>query len=341
MADIPVANFSNTDPNPCSNVIQLVDNSLNFPDAWTWMIDGEVVSTEQNPIVDLVETGTFDLGLIACNSFGCDTLNIPDYLNYDPTQATCSELVLIDEIQQFSNFCSGQFSDDGGPNDYSNNVDASLEISPPGAAGFQISIPNFESNFGDTLFLFVDNGNGFVLYDLFTGNFDPIFLEFPGSQIRFVWQTNDFGTDTGFEVFWDCLSPTLPVSNFELLTLDPCNDEIQLTDLTTGFPTSWTWFLDDDIVSTEQNPTFTIEAGTYDLSLIACNDLGCDTSTVVDLITYDPNLPECQIISMVDGLNQIATLCEGTVVDDGGLNEDYDNNIFSVCLLYTSPSPRD
>ncbi len=327
---VPVANFSNTPDTICSNMVQLVDNSQNFPDSWSWSINGTIVSTEQNPVVTLGEPGSYDLELIACNNFGCDTLATPDYLTFDPTGAACNEIVLVDNVQQFSQACAGSFYDDGGVNgDYGNNVNASLEITAPGAVAYLIDFEQMNIWSEDTLFLYVDSGNGFELHSLYE-SFPPVTqIEVPGNSLRFIWQTNDFLGIEGFKISWECIIPALPIAEFTLATPGPCTNQILLSDQSSGVPDTWTWLLDDELISSEQNPTFNVDAGIYDVTLVACNDLGCDTSTVADLINYDPTLPACQIIVMSNGLDEFSSLCEGTLVDDGGVDNDYENNVFS------------
>jgi len=61
--------------------------------------------------------------------------------------------------------------------------------------------------------------------------------------------------------------------------------QVEFTDATVGFPTSWKWHFGDGNASIEQNPTHTYNnSGLFTVSLIACNGDICDTMTKVDYI---------------------------------------------------------
>ncbi len=328
---IPVANFSVSDTLTCTGVLMLTDESTGPPTDWTWLVDGQVVSTEENPTIELESAGTYDIGLIACNAEGCDSINLVDHVVFDPTLPICQIIVLEDGLVETSTLCQGTLVDDGGTeNDYSNGVDAILEIATPGAVGYEIEFVSFDTESGyDEIQLFVDNGNGFEFFEEYEGNLPPFNVTVTGSQIRFVWNTDGSVTRAGFEINWTCIDPTTPpTAAFILNTNDVCSGEVALTDQSTNFPSSWSWVVDGETVSTAQDPSFTLTTpGTYDVTLIACNNLGCDTSIVADLITFTPNLPECLLIVMTDDLMANSQNCEGTLVDDGGLDGPYSNSI--------------
>ncbi len=328
---LPVANLSVSDTLSCTGEITLTDESTGPPTNWTWLVDGQVVSTEENPTIDLGTAGTYDIGLIACNAVGCDSINLVDHVVFNPSLPTCQIIVFEDGLEETSTLCQGTLVDDGGiENNYSNGVDAILEIATPGAIGYEIEFVSFDSETNyDEMLLLVDNGNGFELFEEYEGNLNPFNITVTGSRIRFVWNTDGSITRSGFEINWSCIDPTTPpTAAFMLNANDICSGEVALTDQSTGFPSSWNWMVDGTTVSTVQDPNFTLTTpGTYDLTLIACNSIGCDTSIVADLITFNPDLPECMLIVMTDDLMASTQSCEGTLVDDGGLEENYSNSI--------------
>ncbi len=331
--ELPVAAFSTPDTIICDNLLTLTDQSTGPPTEWTWLLNGEVFSTEQNPTVDLVNPGTYEIGLIACNALGCDSLVLADYVTYDPTLELCQVIVMDDGLVENSTLCQGTLVDDGGVDDnYSNSVDAVLNIAAPGALGYEIEFVSFSTETSyDEILLYVDTGNGLEFFAEYEGNIDPTTITVFGSNIQFVWNTDGSVTLPGFEIRWNCIFPTEPpVSDFVLATAGPCASEVQLTDQSTQFPASWEWRLNGEPVSTDQHPTITVPPGTHDVTLITCNNLGCDTSTMADLIVYDPTLEECQIIVMDDGLIENSTLCQGTLVDDGGVDDNYSNSVDAV-----------
>jgi len=99
------------------------------------------------------------------------------------------------------------------------------------------------------------------------------------------------------------------------------NLAVQFNDASQNVATGWIWDFGDGTTSSEQNPTHLYTAdGVYDVSLIACNELGCDTMTYtsfieVELGCYAQNIP-------LDGTETI-TVCSGNIYDSGGATEDY------------------
>jgi PKD repeat protein len=93
-------------------------------------------------------------------------------------------------------------------------------------------------------------------------------------------------------------------------------------DETENVATSWTWDFGDGTTTTTQNPTHTYtEDGSYTVSLIACNSLGCETEVKTNYITvetdcYTQNIPP-------EHLTETITVCEGNVYDSGGPNGNY------------------
>ena len=72
-----------------------------------------------------------------------------------------------------------------------------------------------------------------------------------------------------------------PVADFTWSPPSPESGEVvQLTDLSTGLPTSWLWDFGDGVTSTEQNPTHEYaSAGTFIVTLTVSNDHGSDTAS--------------------------------------------------------------
>ena len=337
-SEVPITNFANTPNIACSNLIKLIDNSFCFPNQWTWLLDGDSVSNEQHPIIDLGQPGTYDLGLISCNNFGCDTLHIPDYLVYDNTLEECLNIKLNNKDELFSNACVAQFTDNGGQNSfYSNNVNASLEIAAPGQMGYLLNFYSFYTKTEDTLFLYTAQDNEFEHYDTYSGNLGNFTDTIEASELKFVWKTSPNNTFYGFLVTWDCMEATIPTAQFYKNSSIECDSIISINNNSQGDPTSWIWIIDDAIVSTIAQPEFLVSPGTYDVTLIACNATGCDTTTSIDYITYDPELPFCKAIRMENGLDQLVDLCEGTVYSN--LSSYTGDSLYST-LDIASPDAR-
>ncbi|MCX5991061.1 MAG: PKD domain-containing protein [Chloroflexi bacterium] len=101
--------------------------------------------------------------------------------------------------------------------------------------------------------------------------------------------TNDAGSDS--EVKTDYIivtAPPLPVAAF---TADVFSGTapltVQLSDQSTGYPTTWAWDFDNDstVDSTAQNPSHTYDAaGTYTVKLTVTNTAGSDSAVKTDYV---------------------------------------------------------
>jgi len=67
--------------------VQFTDLSGNNPTSWAWVFEGGTPSSssEQNPSIDYIDPGTFDVTLIVQNEFGSDTKTIEDFIIVDST----------------------------------------------------------------------------------------------------------------------------------------------------------------------------------------------------------------------------------------------------------------
>ncbi|MEO8146595.1 MAG: T9SS type A sorting domain-containing protein [Bacteroidia bacterium] len=84
-----VALLSSSDTSFCEKLcIDFTDLSTNNPTSWQWFFPGadSLTSTLQNPTnICYNNYGSFDVTLIACNVFGCDTLVLSNFINEYPT----------------------------------------------------------------------------------------------------------------------------------------------------------------------------------------------------------------------------------------------------------------
>ena len=91
---IPVANFTPTTSTPClQTAIELQDLSAKSPTSWTWSITpstftfvNNTSANSQNPQVSFNAYGTYDITLIAANSYGSDTLIKTGEITVSPLQ---------------------------------------------------------------------------------------------------------------------------------------------------------------------------------------------------------------------------------------------------------------
>ncbi|MBL0052496.1 MAG: PKD domain-containing protein [Bacteroidetes bacterium] len=81
---LPVPNFSSSDSLFCEKqCIDFTDISQNNPTSWQWTFNGASpsTSTDQNPTnICYNNYGSFDVTLVACNQFGCDTITKNNFI---------------------------------------------------------------------------------------------------------------------------------------------------------------------------------------------------------------------------------------------------------------------
>ncbi len=121
-----------------------------------------------------------------------------------------------------------------------------------------------------------------------------------------------------------------PQANMGLEVEDNCNGLFQFNNLSLNFPTSLFWDFGDGNTSSETNPLHQFEEnGVYDVSLVACNDLGCDTLVQENFVIVN----YCDTLTMpVTGFD-IFTNCNGVIYDDGGPDEKYSDNVDYIAVI--------
>lgn len=85
----PVSAFAASQGEVCQKFcIDFLDSSSNTPTSWDWLFPGgaPASSSLQNPVgICYNSPGLFDVSLITCNQYGCDTLTMVDYVEVFPT----------------------------------------------------------------------------------------------------------------------------------------------------------------------------------------------------------------------------------------------------------------
>ena len=115
-----------------------------------------------------------------------------------------------------------------------------------------------------------------------------------------------------------------------------CGDDIiNFTDVSVNLPTEWMWNFGDGIgTSTDQNPTYAYTtSGTYDITLIASNDVGSDTLILNDFITVDQ---ACQVVIVPDENTETIDACNGKLFDSGGEDGNYEKNNDGIVTIAPS-----
>ncbi len=326
----PSADFFAGNTQVCNGFISLFDQSSGVPDSWEWLINGVVISTEQNPEFLLTNEGIYDVELRACNSFGCDTIIKENYITYEAI-GFC-DTFYFNGFQQI-NSCQGVLYDNGGPDgDYQPFEGGDFELNFPGGDGVRITVKSF--NVGNDASLFIeDPQNGIFLYNL-TGEVDSFSFEVATSQL-YMGFYGGFETAPGFEITYECIDASLPVSFFDIAQQAQCSPIVEFSNLTSGLASEWTWKVNGNFVSDQFLYTHELEPGvSTTISLTGCNAIGCDTYTLPTPLLFDPASTDCAVINLSENnFAQFSNNCEGTLYDSGGPNGNYSGLSFPTIRI--------
>lgn len=275
----PIADFtSNVISALVGEPISLEDISANIPTSWQWLLPWSDLSTstDQHPNVSYANTGTYNVELIASNSYGSDTILIEDYITIVNSYNLC-------EVE-YTAAISGTFYDPGGQSgNYGNSDYCELLISPECAAEITLTFDQFNTLTGDLLYIHDGDNSSAPLVGTYSGNTIPASLTLGGS-VFVVWESSFSSVSSGFAVNWtattgssDPITTVASASN-----LNPTyGAEVQFTDLSVEIPNEWLWDLGDGNTSTEQNVAHTYSTpGVKTVILTATNCVSTDSDTL-------------------------------------------------------------
>ena len=295
--------------NPLLNApVEFIDNSQNSGYYFYDFGDG-TTSNEAQPIHQYTSPGTYTVTQIIKNCIGSDT--------------TTAELqVQIGGALSFA----------------PDSICVTLNAGDTYNGEFVISnIGSGEMYFG------VDNENapGWIIYDTESGGISTS----ENASIDVLLDASDLVAGTYFYNInlesgdINQLSVDLPVkmivlpfpqANIDVQLIDNCNGLFQFNDLSLNVPTSWEWSFGDGNISVDTNPQYQYaENGVYDISLVACNGLGCDTVIQENIVIV--NL--CDTLLMPLSGAEVFTDCNGLIFDDGGADEKYSNNMNYIATI--------
>jgi PKD repeat protein len=314
----PVSNFMANVTSTCSGIINFTDLSTNNPTSWKWDFgDGSPLNTTQNPTHTYLATGNYNVKLVACNAFGCDSITFSNYINVNlsaptPVAASCTPSTLTyccgfgitnvtfntinnnsgDGVEGYSDFTCSQTTLFEGQN-------YTLSIQTPAA-----STQNYAA--------WIDFNNDGVLNDVtervFTassqqntsGNVSIPVGAVLNTPLRMrVSADYDFSapptpcTDLDYGQAEDYTviitpNPNPPTPVFSASPTISCSGTICFTDQSLNAPTGWLWQFGDGNTSFQQNPCHTYTAdGTYTIILTVTNANGSGVDSIVNYVTIN------------------------------------------------------
>ena len=293
--------------------VQFFNASSGTPTAYLWIFEGgdPATSTDPDPVVTYHQAGFYDVTLIAINTWGADTLYLPDLITAvgEPVADFNSSIngftVTFDNTSMNSDdyiwhFGDGQMSTEDDPvHNYTTAglydvVLISTNICGEDTATLTIGVGDVPlANFGLS-----DNElclPATVQYqNLSGGDQNTYFWTFEGGDPMTSAESEPIVTYSQSGIFDVSLIVNNPLGSDTLLMIDfvsviaepqadfeAINDEdiIYLENLSSA-ATSYKWFVDDILVSTQEMDTITgLAIGFHDITLVADGFCGSDTST--------------------------------------------------------------
>ncbi len=126
----------------------------------------------------------------------------------------------------------------------------------------------------------------------------------------------------------------LPQAAFAADPVFSCNGIVHFSDETVNEPNTWFWDFGDGETSTEEHPTHAYSMnGAYDISLIACNDLGCDTLVRENYVQVDLAASFCDTLTLGTTGTTFHSSCTGLLYDNGGPTGDYANGVEVAAVI--------
>ncbi len=311
----PQAGFIPSSITPALNsVVEFTDNSV-APGIYAWDFGDGTISTEAEPVHQYTTPGTYTVTQVITNCEGIDsistdlTVGVGGIINLNP-DSICVTLNAGDQLStSFTISNSGlgtlfySLSESTVP--WLNLEEQSGEIAP--ANNTTINLDFDATNLSaDTLYFNIP---------MESGDTSQFTLEFPVKLIVLPF----------------------PQASYNLEIVDICDGTYQFLDATLNQPTSWLWNFGDGNMSTDTLPIHQYEEeGVYDVSLLVCNDLGCDSVLQEQLIVV--NYCDTLMIDNNTGYSFFDN-CNGLIFDQGGVDGDYENN--SDYIISIAPTGAD
>ncbi|MEM8582644.1 MAG: M4 family metallopeptidase [Bacteroidota bacterium] len=295
----PTADFIFSSGEECTRTISPFDASTGLPNSWTWRANGEIVSTDQNPVIFLPEVNTFyDISLTVCNDIGCDEMVLEDLYYLDGESDRCTDVVMADVSSSAA--CAGRLRDVNQDDPYFEfNTRFDIILNPGFAVELNFSV--FDLQEDDKLLIssgtYSSSSAQAFAYEYTGAELQNTSIQFPTNHLvislEMGFEENNV-ENQGFDLTWQCIAPAVPTASFNIVVDAPCNDRILLESTSASVVDEFAWYLDGQLSGVGQNAVLDqLTPGTYDISLVVCTDLGCDTAVVENFVLDPPSDPQC------------------------------------------------
>jgi PKD repeat protein len=260
----PVANFTaNAITGDAPLTVQFTDTSSNSPTSWDWNFgDGTPDNNLQNPTHQYTSAGTYAVTLTVTNDGGSNTIVKANYITANNAPLTA----------------------DFTANKTSGNAPLAIQFNDASTGN---GITAWAWDFGDGATSALQN---------------PVHLYTTvGNYSVTLTVTNANDTNSTTKTNYIHVLPIYPAADFSGTPLSGYDDaplDVSFTDLSTGYPTGWSWYFGDGTTSALQNPAHQYTAaGTYTVNLTITNTNGSNTMSKKDYITVIPHWLNASFIS--------------------------------------------
>lgn len=207
--DKPVAGFFSPEENQvsCNGFVSFTNTSLNNPAYYIWDFGDGTGSTLASPGHQYQQSGVFSVRLIAGNSAGTDTLVRNSYIHVALSPVCDTVLMPVSGSRVETYYCNGVIMDNGKKNNYSDNTNGTLVISPSFAENVKLTFTefNFEPGF-DFLYIYDGPNSSYPLIGKFSGTALPQggVIQSTGPSLTLIQKTDDIYTLSGFTALMLC-----------------------------------------------------------------------------------------------------------------------------------------
>lgn len=200
------ADFTTNDTLGCLTPypVQFTNNS-NSAIGYTWDFGDGGTSNAVNPVHSYNATGTYTVTLISegCNNT-FDTLVMTNRIVVDGNQV-CAVNVPVNGNITLTN-CNGELYDSGGADNYIDNTNSTVTITPGGNNNVVLTFTSFNYAAGDRIEVFDGPNTSSPSLGIFVGTAIPGPFTSTSGSLTVQESTNGFNNRDGFTANWSCVA---------------------------------------------------------------------------------------------------------------------------------------